>query len=308
MLRIIPYLLFWMGLWSIYFPSTNLNPCAQWHEMGTHSAVHSINGFLQMPSHFLFLNLPTWKFWFLGSGAFALVLAIFLLVKNKRTQGEHEKQLLQKLRKAERVALRAQMNPHFIFNVLNSIQGFIIQGDKTASARYLAKFSKLVRTALEHSDAGQVSLEEELAFLRNYLELEQLRFQKQFDFSINVHPDIDQSVWQVAPMMIQPYIENAILHGLSPLEIKGHLRIDIEPTTDGLFVRIADNGIGIKASKKKKRIKPVQYASRGMDITKRRLGLLAKQKACPVVEIKELIGVEGKVAGTEVLLNIVGAG
>ena len=292
----------WVGGWSWYFPFAGFNPFS--YPIGEGGLPPSVNGFLTLSGNLFFLNQPIWKMWFAGTGAFTFALAIFLFIKNKNTQDSHEQVLLQKLRRAEKTALCAKMNPHFIFNVLNSIQGFIIDGDRASSARYLAKFSKLVRAALDHSEAGKIPLHEELAFLKSYIELEQLRFKGRFDFEMEVHPDIDPSLIHISPMLLQPYIENAILHGLAPKKRKGLLQVNISPDENGILVKITDNGIGITASQKMKKNRIGQHVSLGMSITEQRLGLLAKQKTKQQVEIKELVDTEGTVAATEVVVRI----
>ena len=124
-------------------------------------------------------------------------------------------------------ALRAQMNPHFIFNSLNSINRFILQNNKAQASEYLTKFSRLVRMILQNSQASYITLESELDALKLYLELEALRFDHRFAYKVNVSKDLDIEVLKVPPLIIQPYAENAIWHGLMHKEEKGNLEIDI---------------------------------------------------------------------------------
>ena len=130
-------------------------------------------------------------------------------------------ELKQKATELEMQALRAQMNPHFIFNSLNSINRFILQNDRAQASEYLTKFSKLVRMILQNSQASLIPLESELESLELYLNLEAVRFNYHFDYKISVPKDLDISALQVPPLILQPYVENAIWHGLMHKEEKG---------------------------------------------------------------------------------------
>ena len=143
--------------------------------------------------------------------------------ENEKTKAELEQQTTD----LEMKALRAQMNPHFIFNSLNSINRFILQNNKAQASEYLTKFSKLVRMILQNSQASLITLESELESLELYLDLEALRFNYQFAYKISVPKDMDIEVLKVPPLIIQPYAENAIWHGLMHKEEKGLLDIEI---------------------------------------------------------------------------------
>ena len=204
---------------------------------------------------------------FLGLGGLILISVVvfrYILLKrrteiNKRKQAENELQLQQvesektkaelqqQATELEMQALRAQMNPHFIFNSLNSINRFILQNNKAQASEYLTKFSKLVRMILQNSQASLITLESELESLELYLELEALRFDYRFGYKISVPKDMDVDVLKVPPLIIQPYAENAIWHGLMHKEEKGQLDIEVSQENDLLFFRIADNGIGAKS-------------------------------------------------------------
>ena len=136
-------------------------------------------------------------------------------------------ELKQKGTELEMQALRAQMNPHFIFNSLNSINWFIQQNNRAQASEYLTKFSKLVRLILQNSKASLIPLESELESLALYLELEAMRFDYHFSYKISVPPDMDISMLKVPPLIIQPYVENAIWHGLMHKEEKGQLEIEV---------------------------------------------------------------------------------
>ena len=156
--------------------------------------------------------------------------------------------LKSKLPELEQQALQAMMDPHFIFNVINSIQYFINAGDKIAANRYLADFAKLIRISSGFAGKSLVTLEQELSYLQLYLSFEKLRFGENLTFEINVNPDIDIPKISIPVMMIQPFLENAIWHGILPMKAKGRLVLKIEPESDTLKIRVEDNGVGIEES------------------------------------------------------------
>ena len=147
------------------------------------------------------------------------------LEKQKREQ--EVTQLQQQKTQLEMQALRAQMNPHFIFNSLNSINRFILKKQSSEATEYLTKFSRLIRMILNSSANTSVSLAEDIEALKLYLELESLRFEEKFNYNIQYEPDLDIDFIQVPPMLLQPYIENAIWHGIMHKAGKGHLDIMI---------------------------------------------------------------------------------
>ncbi len=170
-------------------------------------------------------------------------------------------------------ALRAQINPHFIFNSLSSIQHLISSGQKEAALSYLSKFSKFVRQVLEHSIDVQVSLEKEIELLKVYLDLEALRFDHAFSYQIETPPELDLSFTEVPMLIVQPFVENAIKHGLMPKR-EGQRMVSIRFIEDENHIccQIEDNGIGRKAAQelKKKDYRP----SRGMSLTAERLRMV----------------------------------
>ncbi len=195
-------------------------------------------------------------------------------------------------------ALKAQMNPHFIFNSLNAIQSYIAQGDKAAANRYLSRFSKLIRAALEHSRLTKVLLEDDICSLENYLDLEQLRFQGSFDFTIHVAEEIDVAEVSIPPLLVQPFVENAIVHGLANKDGKGRIEIDYRLENGSLQITVTDNGIGIEESKKRKTGVNASHKSIGLTATKRRLDMLAGNGETGRVDIKDLKNGQGEVVGT----------
>jgi ligand-binding sensor domain-containing protein/two-component sensor histidine kinase len=248
---------------------------------------------------------PWWATWWAVSLAMLAAAAVgFGLYKNRTNQLKKEIKLQQEMAEVERQVLRSQMNPHFIFNSLNAIQGYIAQGDKLAANRFLSRFSKLIRSALQHSRVTKIPLEDDLSSLKNYLELEQLRFNGGFDFQIKVADEIDKTEVTIPSMLIQPFVENAIVHGLTNLDRKGKIDIDIKRKNNTLLITITDNGIGIEASKKQKAGIASSHKSVGMTITKRRLEMLSGNSETGNIEVQELKDEFGKVAGTKVTLLI----
>lgn len=202
----------------------------------------------------------------------------------------------------EQQALKAQMNPHFIFNAINSIQRFILENEQDSAYEYLEKFASLIRWVMETSGNQLISLDTELEILDLYISLESLRFSENFDWRFEVDPAIEQIGTKIPPMLIQPYVENAIRHGLIPKKHPGLLIITIQETQPVLVVSVKDDGIGRAASAKRKNI---GHQSVGMAKTRERLQILsANFNIENSVQIVDLYDVEKQPAGTEVRLKI----
>jgi LytS/YehU family sensor histidine kinase len=215
-------------------------------------------------------------------------------------------QLKQISTELEMQVLRAQMNPHFIFNSLNSINRFILQNNKAQASEYLTKFSKLVRLILQNSQASLITLESELEALELYLDLEAVRFDHHFDYKIFVSKDIDDiDVQKVPPLIIQPYAENAIWHGLMHKEEKGHLEIEVSQKNDHLLFKITDDGIGRKQAAALASKSATRHKSMGLKITADRIAILQSSDGneSPVT-FNDLVNADGTAAGTEVILKI----
>ena len=164
-----------------------------------------------------------------------LFLTAWLLYKLRIKTLKQKASIEQQLAELEGKALRAQMNPHFIFNSLNAIQECVVSGKIDAAYDYLARFSKLLRMVLNNSEKDLVSLQEEIDMLNIYLELESLRFKDSFSYEINIAPNIETEMSEVPPLLLQPYIENAIWHGLMHKEGEKKLRIDCEEKNSVLY-------------------------------------------------------------------------
>ena len=259
------------------------------------------DGFWSESTVFYFqIALPIWQRWWFQLCALVLLLTgIYLYYQNRLKKIKKENELEQKLFELERSALRAQMNPHFIFNVLNSIQFFILNDDKKEAAIFLSKFAKLVRTTLNNSRSAKIFLNDEIDTLRNYLSLEQMRFENQFEFQIRIDDDVRISEMEIPPMLIQPYLENAIAHGLTDQTKKGMVKIFFGKEKKYLKVSIIDNGIGIEQSKALKSQMENLHKSVGMSITQKRLEMIDDLKREKNVRIKELKS-ENEVLGTQI--------
>lgn len=173
-------------------------------------------------------------------------------------------------------SLRREMNPHFIFNSLNSVNQFIAQNNELEANKYLTSYSKLMRNIMENSNKDFIKLTQELEQLKEYLGLEELRFQDKFSYIIEVDENLDTDATYIPNMLIQPNLENAIWHGLRYKEEKGFLRLSVKQFNDKIIVTIEDNGIGLKQSTDSKTENQKLHKSRGLTNTKDRILLLNK--------------------------------
>lgn len=219
---------------------------------------------------------------------------------------EQENQALkEKAAELEMQALRAQMNPHFIFNSLNSINNFILKNDKAQASAYLIKFSKLIRMILENSSQPLISLGQELEALTLYIDMESLRFHQHFTNQIEYSEKLDTTSIKVPPLIFQPFVENAIHHGLMPKESPGHLSVKIQESGDRLFCTIRDDGIGREKAGSRTSGNPFKHKSLGMQVTRERISLLDHDRQEPsVIEIHDLVDATGNAAGTEILIQL----
>lgn len=205
----------------------------------------------------------------------------------------------------EMQALRAQMNPHFIFNSLNAINCFILENNKTKASEYLTKFSRLVRLILQNSQSALISLEKELEALKLYLQLEALRFDNHFDFAIIVDKELDTLAIKVPPLIIQPFAENAVWHGLMHKEQKGYVQIELYEEGNMLYCKITDDGIGRKKAVELKSKSAASHKSMGMQITANRIAMLEQNEDVQTqIKINDLVLANGSAGGTEVILKI----
>ena len=201
------------------------------------------------------------------------------------------------------MALRSVMSPHFIFNVLNSIQFFIAKNDRLNAITYLSTFSKLIRSVLTHSINNKIRLADEIEMLKNYVQLEMVRFDNKFEFILNVRPEVDLDAIEIPSLLIQPYVENAILHGLYNKTGSGCLKIDVFEENNSVVFQIEDDGIGREAARKLREQNFPTHKSVGIKVTEERLQLI-NQKHNVVLEIDDLENENGA-CGTRVRIGVI---
>ena len=205
----------------------------------------------------------------------------------------------------EHMALQAQMNPHFIFNCLNSIQQYIFDQDIFAANKYLTGFSKLIRATLQNSSKPFILLSEEISYLSGYLSLEKVRFKEKMDYHIEVDPALHGGAYLVPPMLIQPYVENSMRHGLRhKTEGRGLIQIRFRHEGTRLSVVVEDNGIGRKGAAAFKTREHIEYQSKGMSLTADRIRFINARYGDPIrVDVVDLEDEAGRPAGTRVVME-----
>ena len=236
-------------------------------------------------NHSFMIHKPFWlTLWFIFLEIILMGVIIYLIIFWRTRiikRKEQEKLKINRLlAEYQMKALTAQMNPHFIFNAINSIQNFIIQNHSTLAYDYLIKFSKLIRLVLNNSKDNEITLRQELDTLALYIELEQLRFKDSFMYQPTVDPSIDTDSLMIPALLLQPYVENAIWHGLMPLKTrKGIIKLNIFKIDDHLLkITITDNGIGRKASDQIRKKIHRTHQSVGMELTGKRIELFGKDQ------------------------------
>lgn len=227
--------------------------------------------------------------------ASVVVLVLYFLERKKRSRKELIIQ--NSITALEQKALQAMMNPHFVFNVMNSIQHFINQADIKTANQILTGFAHLARKHLEICMNSTISVHEELVYLQHYLYLEKIRCSDKMDYEIIIDEDIDTEEIFIPSMLIQPFIENAIWHGIMPKDEGGIIKLNFDLTESELFIRIFDNGVGILNSEKTKKS---NHISRGMSLINERVSLLNKLNKRHIFIDQQQAGEDG----TEVLIRI----
>ena len=264
----------------------------------------------QIAEMIIIVKAPFWQTWWFWTGiAVALISLIYIVMKiriravrrQERIRAAHEKELLE----LEARALRAQMNPHFIFNCLNSIKSLIQQHEEEKSVTYLTTFSKLIRTLFHNADKKEISLYDEIETCKLYLQLESMRFDTNFSFSVNTDSTIDLKSFRVPALIIQPFIENAIWHGIIPTHKGGHILLNVLKKNGSVEIVIDDNGIGRETSKNNKSANELRHHSKGVNLTQSRLeldNLLRQRKAN--LQIIDKTDENKKATGTKVIITL----
>jgi sensor histidine kinase YesM len=242
-----------------------------------------------------------------------LVLVGFFIFRNLNLKRKNEKlkgakqqaELQEKATRLEMQALRAQMNPHFIFNCLSSINCFILENDTEKASDYLTRFSRLIRMVLNNSEKSLITLEEELKMLGLYLDMERLRFENSFDYNITYTNDVDAASVLIPPLLLQPFCENAIWHGLMHKDGHGHLNINILKEKEFLNCIIIDDGVGKAKAEALNSLSVKKEKSMGLKITAERLSLFNGEREMDhFYEIDDLLNENGNIIGTKVSVKI----
>jgi len=247
------------------------------------------------------------KIWIQIVGIIFLLCIAFLVVNRRIRQvrfREREKNLLrEQISLHEQMALKAQMNPHFIFNSLNSIQHYVVDKDIIGANKYIAGFSRLIRLTLDNSSKPEISIAEEIKYLSQYLELEKMRTGNKFNFSINVSEEILHDHHRISPMVLQPFVENSIRHGiLYRNDSSGHISIEIIQYEKGLKFIIEDNGVGRLVAGLFKSKSPIEYQSKGISLTEQRIELMNRNRKEKIEMVLTDVEGEGAVTGTRVII------
>ncbi|MEM6262818.1 MAG: histidine kinase [Bacteroidota bacterium] len=247
------------------------------------------------------LELKQKTFWILCFGGLLLMGGTIAVLLYRMQQNKMKQQIIE----LQHRALRTQMNPHFIFNALGSIQAFFLKNDQVKGSIFLHEFGELVRRVLEHSAKNKIPLSEELQTIELYLNLEKSRMGERLTFKIEVDERIDPTYLYVPPMVLQPFLENAVWHGLTPKPEGGHIHLFIHQTANELVCEVKDNGIGVNHSLQRKEPSQLEHVSQGISVTRSRLDLVeSPSKRNSRVEIQQLSDELGKVAGTHIKLYL----
>jgi len=256
------------------------------------------------------VQTPFWRTtWFYGCLVLCFLMLTWLLMSlrlRRIRKQQHERELFtRKMAEMEHTALKAQMNPHFIFNCLSSIQQLIFEKDEFLANKYIVGLARLIRATLNNSSKPLISVQEEINYLSTYLTLEKMRFKEKMDFSIEVAPDIDQAAMLIPPMLTQPYAENSMRHGLRhKTDGNGYIKVELGIVGENLVVSIRDNGIGREKAAHYKTREHIEYQSKGMALTNDRIRMINAVHEKPIeVQVVDLL-TDDQPAGTLVILTL----
>lgn len=241
------------------------------------------------------LKYSRWAIIMLSALILLGVIGGYFMLKSARERREANMQLALR-------SLRTQMNPHFIFNALNSVNSFISENDQLNANKYLTSFSQLMRLVMENSEHDFIPLTKELEIIRLYMYLEHHRFQHQFEYTLEVEEEIDEDQISIPPMLVQPYIENAVWHGLRYKEEKGHLAVEITKLGKNLMIQITDDGIGRQKSKSIKTKHQKKQKSVALKNIEERLAIIHALNKVDIVVQTDDVNEDG--TGTKVTLTI----
>jgi ligand-binding sensor domain-containing protein len=255
------------------------------------------------------ITTPFWKtWWFIVMLVFVFLLTTWGVgnrrIRRAQLQQEEKERLNRKMNELENMALQAQMNPHFIFNCLNSVQQFIFDQDTFLANKYISDLATLIRATLHYSNKPFITVRQEIDYLNTYLSIEKVRFNSKMDYRLEVDESVRQDELQVPPMLIQPYVENGIRHGLRHKKTgKGLITVAIRMLEDALQVIVEDNGIGREMSARYKTREHIEYQSRGMSLTADRIRMLNGINRQQIhVRVEDLRDAAGGPLGTRIIL------
>lgn len=257
------------------------------------------------------IKKPFWKKWWFYLLLFIGIIVLTVLIVNKKNEHtrmfrEEQNRVLRQFAVLEQQALQSQMNPHFIFNCLNSIQQYILTNEKEKANQYLTSFASLVRQTLEHSERKTISLSNEIAYLKKYLQMEEMRFPNNFLYEIIIEETINTASIEIPSLLLQPYVENCLRHGIRYKEYgSGKINIRFSLNHDILKCSIKDNGVGRKIVAEHKSNQNIEYQSRGINLAEKRIELFNKINTIRMTaEIIDLQDSYGNATGTEVIIKI----
>jgi hypothetical protein len=232
-------------------------------------------------------------------------LLISLFIRRIRKREQEKTAISKRISELEQLSRKAQMNPHFIFNSLNSIQQYVMDSDVAGANKFISGFSRLIRQTLDFSSRPEISLQEELDYLTNYLELEKNRLEGAFSWSMIIDKDVDPGEYHIPPMILQPFVENSVRHGLrSRNDKEGRVSIQIKKENGYLVCILEDNGIGRKAAMKQKSVSPINYQSKGLSLTADRITMFNRESVHKItLHIDDLEDDANNALGTRVTIN-----
>jgi LytS/YehU family sensor histidine kinase len=232
-------------------------------------------------------------------------LLVWLIIRRVKRREQEKTSFIKQISELEQLSRKAQMNPHFIFNSLNSIQQYVMDADVAGANKFISGFSRLIRQTLDFSSKAEISLEEELDYLTNYLELEKTRLEDAFTWEVIIEKDVKPSDYHIPPMILQPFVENSVRHGLRYRKDKdGKVTINIKKEHNYLVCILEDNGIGRKAAMKHKSVSPINYQSKGLSLTADRISMFNKESLHKItLHIDDLEDDANNALGTRVTIN-----
>ena len=265
-----------------------------------------------VPVSRLLFEVPTpfyAHWWSLPVFALLIAMTLFLIyrwrVNQIRNRAEEKMEINRQISELELSALRSQMNPHFMFNSLNSVKAYIVQAKPEVAADYLSQFAHLIRRILQNSREKFITLQEEIDTLELYIGLEQFRVNHAFDYIQEINQNVDAQAVRIPPLLLQPFIENAIWHGLMHKKESGQLRLSFTREEDQIICTIHDNGVGRRRSQELNNTSVKKHKSLGMGITQNRVDLMNRLNAYGItIEVIDLKDLQGEALGTKVIIRL----